>query len=377
MHWHHGNLMAKGGAPKSWGSPACLEFNAEGTIHVFYRASGGHLVELWWSGQETPHHGFLTKGHGAHRADGDSNPTCHVVNPFDPQATLHVVYYSDRGHIEDLSWSGSDFAHPKDLTPGVEGKLGITSGTLTSHVDDADGSQHVFFVDSWGHIKELSWIGDDDPDQRDLTTAQNGAMLSSGKPASYVLAAADTQQLFYRSCGHIVELSWRGPDFPRFRDLSSLSDGAIPPAVGDPSHLVFPDGSQHVFYDAGDGSIVELSWQGNLAPHATVRSFSGDGSPSSASSLASFIFDDGSRHVLFFDQFGAINDLTWTGDEPAQRINITEEFGAPRGWGRKPLDTLASLVYSAEGTHHVFYTAAKLDIGTDVEFKGDIIELWA
>ena len=111
MTWHPGNLMTNSGAPKAGSSPTSIEFNAQPTLHVFYRTfEQPHIIELWWSGGETPHYGYLTKGNGAPEASGYRDPTSHM---FDAEGTLHVFYLTTSNHIEELWWSGRSPSPPR------------------------------------------------------------------------------------------------------------------------------------------------------------------------------------------------------------------------------------------------------------------------
>jgi phospholipase C len=48
------------GAPNATGDPAGYMFDAQGTQHVVYRATDGHIHEMWWNAAEGWHDGDLT-----------------------------------------------------------------------------------------------------------------------------------------------------------------------------------------------------------------------------------------------------------------------------------------------------------------------------
>jgi hypothetical protein len=204
MGWHWGDLTSESGGQifgGGTGYPTSHVFNAEGTQHVFH-AVGPNVIELWWRGGDAPQTGNLSRG-GAPLAAGD----------------------------------------------------------LASHVFDAEGTQHVFYRTFEGHIIELWWTGGTNgtPQARSLTQ-QAGALLAAGDPASHVFPAEATQHVFHRTgSGHIVELWWRNSgEAPQARDVTELSGGALL-AAGDPvSHVFNAEGTQHVFYTADNGHIVEL-----------------------------------------------------------------------------------------------------------------------
>jgi hypothetical protein len=365
--------MTSSGAPKAASSPSCLEFSAEGTLHVFYRSVDGQIVELWWFGSETAKFGSLTGGNDAPLPGPYTSPTSHLVQAgglgFD---TLHVFYKTEEAppHMEELSWSGSETAHPRDLATLTEAVSPNIRNEPISHV--YGNSQHVFFANDLAHIDEVFWQGSADPTLR-FITQESVAPQTSGKPTSHI--ADGIQHLFYRACGHIIELSWRGTERPSVRDLNLLTapTGGAPDAAGDPISHVDPDGTQHVFYVSVFSGIVELSWLGiGGVPQVRLLTLPpGDGSLSAAPwiGLTTYVFDaDGRRHLFYGaegNEQGHIVELTWTGNEAPAHVDLFDNFAAPIAEAGQ----LVSLVYSAENppTQHVFYTVS----------PGDIIELWS
>jgi len=204
----------------------------------------------------------------------------------------------------------------------------------------------------------------------DLTIGSGGAppMATPGKLASHVFEAEGTQHVFYRTDdGKIVELWWRGGESPHWDYLTTPGNGA-PGAAGDPaSHVFAAEGTQHVFYRTDDGSVVELWWRGGEAPHWGYLMTAGGATPQAASDLASHVFDaEGTQHVFYRSKGNEIIELWWGGGAAAQPNNLTQHSGgAPLADGDP-----ASHVFFAEGTQHVFYRAAP---GIA---DGQIIELW-
>ena len=363
MTWNSGNLIQSNGAPKSGGSPTSVEVQRERTLHVFYRApvnntAGADLVELWWGGAEVPNWGYITRGDGIPPADPYGDPTCHVLS-----SQLHVIYRSFENHLVDLRWTGSESPVPHDLTT-TSGQPVDAAGDPISHVVEKDGIQAVLYPNMNSHIIDLSFSDASDPLPRDLV-AESSGLLTSGKPASHVLADG-SQHLFYLACGHIIELAWQGSDVPQVRDLSLLavaSGGAPEAALGPVSHIT-SDGKQHVFYTSSFGNIVELSWHGTDTPQVRDLNLPNDGSPAVASRLTSYAFDhDGTQHLFYIGNTDHPVELSFTDTGPAQVTDLTQEFGVPIGQSNLGP---ASLVFSKEQTQHVFYTTP----------DGAIVELW-
>ena len=261
-----------------------------------------------------------------------------------------------------------------DLMPATsDPQLLAALGPPTSHVFKADRTNHVFYRTLNNHVAELSWRGNEVPRQRDLTIAQNGvAPLAESNLSSYVFGAegTSTQHVFYNSGGHIIELSWLGGSgTPQWRDLNATATGRAPPALGRPTNHVFEfENTQHVFYVADNGHIIELWWRPGEAPHPedlTERSGAPPLEVESAFELTSHVFDfENTQHVFYVADNGHIIELWWRPGEAPHPEHLTERSGAP------PLEVesaLISHVFKKERTQHLFY----------VSYGGHINELWS
>lgn len=106
-------------------------------------------------------------------------------------------------------------------------------------------------------------------------TAQFGAPLGAGAPASYLLASDASRHVIYRQAdangtptGHLTELYCGSDDVWHNKDITD--EGGGPNATSDPSAYAFDaEGSQHVVFlgTEGDGHIHELyqsdGWHSN------------------------------------------------------------------------------------------------------------------
>ncbi len=147
------------------------------------------------------------------------------------------------------------------------------------------------------------------------------------------------------------------------RDLNVESGGAPPiaPATRMASHVVTAERTQHVFYRTAAGHIVEVWWRPGERPRWGDLTVASRGAPPAEGDLASHVFvAEGSQHVFYRTLEGTIIELWWRGGERPHWGALTGA-SAPNAVGSP-----ASHVFDDEGTQHVFYRTA-----------GDqIIELW-
>jgi hypothetical protein len=386
--WHHRDLFVT----PSIGYITSHGFDAEGTQHLFYVGYNDtgdgdrEIYELWWAGGGPGHANDLTKASGAPVASFNMLAS-HV---FNAEGTQHVFYASaDDLHIYELWWRGPEAPHSGNLTAAAGLAPGFTLlGGLTSHVFNAEGTQHVFYVSHDKHIRELWWKGDEKPRPRDLTALSGRELLPSGRLTSHVFDAEGTHHVFYPAAGHIIELWWRHGDnvHVNVRDLTDVS--GAPLAASSPtthvvnaptSHVFNAEGTQHVFYVSDDQHIRELWWRGSDEiphPEDLTRRSGGPLPWNGLTRLASHVFDaEGSQHVFYREDNGHIIELWWMGGEAPHPEDLTDRSGgAPlaagvgslEGFGPEGQDAI-SHVFNAEGSQHVFYTST----------HGRIIELWS
>jgi hypothetical protein len=364
--WHHGKLPVPGGGPVFGVMTSHIVANTqgveEGSQHVFYGAPDGNIYELAWKGGEAPRTRALAGGGGALAS--------HAVASEDTQHVFHLA----STHIWEIWWAGGGAPNHGDLMPDVTDPLLVAQGGPVSHVTP-DGTQHVFYTTILGHLMELAWRGGESPRLRDLTlTPQGPALRVETRPSTYV-AADGTQHVIYGSGGHVVELTWSGRDGqPQWRDLTVQSGPRTPLALSRPvGHVFDAEGTQHAFYIAEGGHVIELWWQGSGPPHLedlTDRSggplaFTGGG-PVSHVFAGDGARRVGTQHVFYRTDDGAIFELWWEGAGPVTPENLLKRSdGAPPavlGAGDP-----VSHVVAAERTQHVFYAS------TD----GAITELWS
>jgi hypothetical protein len=395
MGWQVHNLTQEGAvAPAANGSPTSHvvdDVATERTQHVFYAGGvGPGMKELWWSGSAAPQWDDLLHDHPGEiglLSDPIHPPASHV---FRAEGTQHVFCRGSseefNNHVFELWWRGGDPVNVNDLmVQSGEPTVGATS--LTSHVFEAEGTQHVYLtmfgqigqdqVD--GHVGELWWRRGESAHLEDLTVRSGARTLAGPGLASHVVEEAGTQHVFYVAGTDVVELSWGGGHDWTERNLSqSSSPGPAEPATSRPaSHFFTNDRTHHVFYTADNGRIMELSWRTGENPVFRDLSGSsvGDGvAPLAVSAPKSHVFDaELTQHVFYTGENGHVIELWWPPNDVARHEDLTvQSGGAPLAWTDEPLGTPASHVFASEGTQHVFYRSNE----PPEEPFADIIELW-
>ena len=365
MAWNFDDLTVRSGGAPSVATPCQLAshvFEAQGTQHVFYRTADGRIVELWWRGAEPPHWGYLTtQANGAPVAAGD--PASHV---FVAEGTQHVFYRTADGQIVELWWLGGEVPHWGYLTTPSNGAP-VAAGDPTSHVFDAEGTQHVFYRSTGSQIIELWWSGGAAAQANNLTVSSGGAPPADGIPASHVFFAEGTQHVFYHAAGveevsEVIELWWRPGQRAQFVKLSERS--GAPRAASDPiSHVFAAESTQNVFYQSVDGGLIELRWFGPTPPWRDLLSGLG-AAEGIVGKPASHVFPAKNvEHVFYVGADLHIRRFGMRGDEtPALQDLVIASGGCPLAVGSP-----TSHVFNTEGTQHVFYTTA----------DDHIIELWS
>jgi hypothetical protein len=329
-HWNdllHNNLSEIQFLADPGGALASHVFQAEGTQHVFCRGIDQRVFELWWRGGEPVKVNNLSMQSGQQPV-GATSLTSHA---FEGEETQHVFMtmtgfingQSVDHHVGELWWRRGESPHLEDLTARSHART-LADTALASHVDEEAGTQHVFYVTERGDVVELSWGGGHDWRERNLSQSSSPgpAEPAVSKPASHFFTDDRTHHVFYTADnGRVIELSRTSGEDPVWRDLSgtSVGDGVAPLAVSAPTSHVFAAAgelTQHVFYTADNGHIIELWW----APNDTTRH----------------------------------EDLT------------VNSGGAPPAPTDQRHGTPASHVFVSEATQHVFYQSDDLDV----------VELW-
>jgi hypothetical protein len=250
--WSHTNVTTAvpGGAQPALTTPTGFEFRT--LQHVDYQGTDSHIHELWFD------------SNGWHDNDITNAPVVSVgpltARVFASTATQHVVFRGNGGsHIHELWWDDNGLWRHSDLTAASQAPA--ANGEPTNYTFEAQGTQHVNYLGTDGHVHELWWDYENGWQHNDLTY-RTGAPLG-GLPSGYVFTSQGTQHVVYQGTeGHIHELWWDNRGW-HHNDLSMGAPDALM-AGGDPTGYEFipnvGQGSQHVIYASRDHHVIELKW---------------------------------------------------------------------------------------------------------------------
>jgi hypothetical protein len=321
------------------------------------------LRELWWT-DTTSGAGDLT-GHGAPPAVPEvefgsllGSVASYVTRDDGRQ---HVVYVTKDRQLWELYWMGNEPAQGGNLLAQT---LAPHPGASLSAYVAHDGSQHVIYLDQQRRVIELQWSGNAVPvpqvaggDAAHKFPADSMPICSHVNPFD-----GNSQHAFYLSGGEIIELrKATGGDW-QARNLTQISSGAPPLAVSGPASHVAADQTQHVFYVAATGEIIELWWRGNDVPQAenvTVQAGAppavvfpdGIGGMMSPPVATHYVPSEATQHVFFADKDRLPSEIWWSGPGPKTPENLNKLTGSGSGFNELPLHSLVA----ADGSQHVIF----------------------
>jgi len=199
----HDDVTKLSGAPGPAGDPFGYFITSQGVQNVVYRGVDGHLHGLYW-GLGAVGHDDLTLLSGAPPPSG--NASAYLTSA----GLQTVVYRGTDGRIHALYWTTGAVSHDDLSEAGVSGAP-LPVGDVEAYFNAQDGSNHVLYRTSNGHVHELSWTTGAVA-HTDLTTV-TPAVASAGKPSGYVFDPDRTQHVIYRdAAGHLHDLAFATAD---------------------------------------------------------------------------------------------------------------------------------------------------------------------
>src|SRR5882757_7225617 len=180
---------------------------------------------------------------------------------FGPDNGEHVNFIGTDGHVRELYLAFGGQWVNNDLTQLSKGILPLPNSPLDGYVD-ADDGQHVNFIGTDSHVRELyiaphgHWVNNDlihlsgDGIGPSRTSSLCGYLgPDGGQHVNFIGTDGQVHELYITPHGHWVN-----------NNLNQLSGNSTVPAAGSALHsYAQPDGEQHVnFISAGDAHLHEL-----------------------------------------------------------------------------------------------------------------------
>jgi hypothetical protein len=258
--WIHNDLMQLSGnsTPPISGSPLAGYARSDGDQHVFFVGIDGHVHELHiepngsWENNDLTHLSVNNIGPA---------PRSALAAYWGPDGGQHVDFIGTDGHVRELYLApGAQWVN-NDLIKLSHSRFLPASGTpLTGYWGDNNG-QHVNYIATDGHVHELyihpgaQWIDNDL-----IQLSGNGTPPAPGSPLTAYPGPDRSQHVnFIGTDGHVHEL-YIHPDAQWINnDLIRLSGNGVAPAPGTSLHGYWgPDYGQHVNFIGLDGHVREL-----------------------------------------------------------------------------------------------------------------------
>jgi hypothetical protein len=158
---------------------ACLDWQVDASLHVFYLDSAGDLQELYIS--HLNQQGVdITQASNWHASDWSSQvsapkpagPFAAFVFTSDPAQPEQVAYIDGNGHVQEFAVDyGVYKVTVSDLTQPTNAPLATPSQGIVGYEWAAGASQQIVYVDGHNHLQELSFIQGGAWKVTDLTTS--------------------------------------------------------------------------------------------------------------------------------------------------------------------------------------------------------------
>lgn len=356
--WTFQDLSTLPGLTLARGTPTSYLFPAQHTrhvVHLGYSPTGGgtnQALDEWFSGSDNVWDaiGLMI---GSDAPPARSNPYGYV---YTSEGTQHIVYESsaDFGRIHELYWD-NDGWHSNDLTntPGAVLASSVPRGY--GFEPGFQSNQHVIYTGIDGHVHELarshgSW------NHFDLTLDTTGAPPAVAEPFGYPFDTQGTQHVIYRGgTGSINEMWWDTSGW----HYEPLSEQTGAPAAGsEPVGYVFAaQGTQHIDYIGTNAHVYELWWDPTGWHVEDLSLHTGTTNVVPVGAVAAYPFEaapgapEPTQHVLYRGTDSHIHELWWDSS----------------GWHHHDLNDVPGLPLAAgdptgfadgiDSTQHIFFVS--------------------
>ncbi|MEV7277973.1 hypothetical protein [Streptomyces sp. NPDC093111] len=291
------NVTSACGAPVA-GRVSPLAVTESGGLAVHYVDTDGRLCRLW----------HKDGGWSWYRYGGTEAPAVSPASALAAMVTAEVsrgfVYYLDtHNRLFEVGWQHDKKAAVSDLSDLVRGLPALSPVGPLSAVGFGTDSRRVYFLDLNDNLVELAHtVGK--PGQSwwsfaNLATAAGAPVAREGSALVARLTTRSHTRAYYDGVdGDTVEVENSGTGWAPTTPGRLANDGACAPRAADTSALAAvlsaDDVRNHVFYQDGDGHLIDLEWTGGRWVSRDLTAHLGLPVAAHASPLSA-VFDGGPR----------------------------------------------------------------------------------
>ena len=250
--WVYNDLTALARAVPPAATSALAGFRlSDDSKHVFFIGTDNHVHELFIAGDGRWDDNDLTTLAGAVAPAATSALTGHRLS----DDSQHVFFIGTDNHVHELFIAGAGWAD-NDLTTLAGAVPPTPASALTGH-RLSDDSQHVFFIGTDNHVHELFIAGAGWADNNLTTLAGAVPPTPTSALTGYPLSDNSQHVFFIGTDNHVRELFIAGAGWAD-NDLTTLA-GAVPPT---PTSALtgyrLSNDTKHVFFIGTDDHVHEL-----------------------------------------------------------------------------------------------------------------------
>ena len=338
---------------------AAYAWEKGGTKQVVYRASDGHIHELFVSVGGSWSHADLTQLAGAPQPAPDSAFSGYE---WEVGGTKQVVYITADGHIHELVVSVGGFWSHADLTQLAGAPLILDQVSFSGYEWKAGGSKQVVYPTPGGDIHELFVSVGGFWSNADLTQLAGAPPENNAFPviAAFEWEAGGTKQVVYRPADvHIHELFVSVGGSWSHADLTQLTGAPRPEFASAYACFAWKaGGSKQVVYLTADGHFHELFVSvGGSWSHADLTQITGAPRPQPDTAFTGYEWKAGdSKQVVYRTEDGHIHELFVSVGGSWSHADLTLMTDAPPAGTNSP--TIAGYEWEAGGTKQVVFLTA-------------------
>ena len=250
--WVYNDLTALARAVAPAATSALAGFRlSDDSKHVFFIGTDNHVHELFIAGDGRWDDNDLTTLAGAVPPAATSALTGHRLS----DDSQHVFFIGTDNHVHELFIAGAGWAD-NNLTTLAGAVAPTPTSALTGH-RLSDDSQHVFFIGTDNHVHELFIAGAGWADNNLTTLAGAVPPTPTSDLTGYPLSDNSQHVFFIGTDNHVRELFIAGAGWAD-NDLTTLA-GAVPPT---PTSALtgyrLSNDTKHVFFIGTDDHVHEF-----------------------------------------------------------------------------------------------------------------------